>query len=342
MLFRTEYVPAKANFTLTPRRPVVMLGSCFSDNIASKMRDAIWDAVNPLGTLYNPVSIASSLETFLFSEDFEKRFGESLFQDSQGKWRSFFGDFRFAGNIREESFEKALAAKEELQSKLSKADALFITFGTSICYALCPECNEGIESKGCYDRIEPNPTPTRSDLISATVANCHKLPASRFEKYRLSIEDIAEIWIPICKRLKESFPQLRIVFTVSPVRHLKDGFVANNRSKSILLLAIEDICNRLNFCSYFPAYEILNDDLRDYRFYASDMAHPSEQAVDYIWEIFKKTYLDSEGMNLIKEGEKIMRMKNHRPLIATDREREQYSANTMLKYEDFIRLRDKE
>lgn len=120
--------------------------------------------------------------------------------------------------------------------------------------------------------------------------------------------------------LKERYPQLEIVFTVSPVRHLKDGFVGNMRSKAVLLLAIEELCRSYEWCHYFPAYEIVNDDLRDYRFYASDLAHPSEEAVEYIWEVFRATYLDPSGEAILKEGESILRGWEHRPLPTSARE----------------------
>lgn len=135
-----------------------------------------------------------------------------------------------------------------------------------------------------------------------------------FLRKRLSVSRIVETWSALVCDLKEIYPDLRIIFTVSPVRHLKDGFEGNARSKAILLLATEELCHTHDFCSYFPAYEILNDDLRDYRFYASDLVHPSQEAVEYIWEIFKSTYLDKEGLEILKEGERISKGWKHRPL----------------------------
>ena len=329
MQFRTIYTPERADFTLSPECPVVMLGSCFSDNMAQKMRSALWNASNPLGTLYNPLSIRNTLEIFLSEDSFKERFLHSLFKDNTGKHRSFLGDFRLAGCDGEEAFEKAEKARSILTESLKKAEALFITFGTSICYSLIYNKEESLS--------ENSGNCSRERLLSATVANCHKLPASRFERYRLTEEEITEMWVDLCKKIKTRFPQLRIVFTVSPVRHLKDGFIANSRSKAILQLAIENICDRLDFCSYFPAYEILNDDLRDYRFYASDMAHPSQQAVDYIWEIFKETFVDEAGKSFIKEGEKIFKGLQHRPLLMTPQEEKAYRDLGRNRYEDFLK-----
>ncbi|MDE5790305.1 MAG: GSCFA domain-containing protein [Muribaculaceae bacterium] len=326
--FRTRYTPQRAGFTLSPQCPVVMLGSCFSDNMAGRMRSCLWNASNPLGTLYNPLSIRNALELFLFEEHFIERFSDSLFTDSTGKCRSFSGDFRLAACNETEALGKAEKTRNLLRGTLQKAQALFITFGTSICYSLLPEK----ESTDATQRLER----AREALLSATVANCHKLPPSRFERYRLTIAEITEIWILLCKKIRETYPQLQIVFTVSPVRHLKDGFVANSRSKAILQLAVEEICSQLEFCSYFPAYEILNDDLRDYRFYASDLAHPSEMAVDYIWEIFKETYLNEEGKALLKEGEKIVKGYRHRSLLMTTQEQAAYMEKMSRRLREFI------
>ncbi len=129
---------------------------------------------------------------------------------------------------------------------------------------------------------------------------------------------------------------MRIVFTVSPVRHLKEGFAGNMRSKAVLLLAVEELCRRIDFCHYFPAYEIMNDDLRDYRFYASDLAHPSEEAADYIWDIFKATYLDESGIATLREGESLVRRLNHRPLIPDSRKSEELLAADRLRKSDVI------
>ncbi len=325
MKFRTIFTAERADFTLSPEHPVVMLGSCFSDNIAAKMRGCLWNAVNPGGTLYNPISIKKAIDLFLFEKDFENKFKASLFTDAQGKSRSFFGDFRFAAEDEGTALDKAQDARNNMQQYMKEAEALFVTFGTAICYSLLPM------------KEWENPLRPREELLSNTVANCHKLPASRFDRFRLTVDEIVDAWVTTCQKIKETYPHIRIVFTVSPVRHLKDGFTANSRSKATLLLAVEEICRRLSFCSYFPAYEILNDDLRDYRFYASDLAHPSEQAVDYIWEIFKETYLDNEALLILKEGEKIFKSLNHRPLLMSEEEEREYQQTVQKKYQEFMK-----
>lgn len=288
MKFRTEYTAGKAGFSLSPDYPVVMMGSCFAGNISSRMRDCLWNVVNPGGTLYNPFSIERVIRLLLFSEHADAVFSDSLFQSS-GKFHSWLFDSRLSAENVEDCHAEFVERGGLLDSILRKAKAMFVTFGTAWCYFL-------------------------SDREDYVVANCHKQPSSMFRRRRLTVDEIVETWVRMAEMLKESYPQLEIVFTVSPVRHLKDGFAGNSHSKAILLLATEEICSRLEYCHYFPAYEIVTDDLRDYRFYASDLVHPSEEAVEYIWEKFRETYLDESGEAVLREGEKLLKAWRHRPL----------------------------
>lgn len=310
MEFRTAYTPRHADFILDPSHPVVTLGSCFADNIAGRMRKCLWNAQNPLGTLYNPLSIERAISISLFSGDYESEFNESLVEQS-GVCHSWLFDSRVSDRSCDGCLDNFICEKELFSDMLEKAQALFVTFGTSWCYFL-------------------------SDRQDYVVANCHKFPSATFSRRRLSVDEITRIWTDLASRLRERYPQLRIVFTVSPVRHIKDGLEGNALSKATLLLAVEEICSHLDFCSYFPAYEILTDDLRDYRFYADDLVHPSDKAVDYIWEIFKATYLDSDGEKLLKEGENIVKGYGHRPLLAIKEETEKFRLKIMDKYNNLI------
>lgn len=286
MKFRTEYEPGKAPFVLSPSVPVVLLGSCFADNIGAKMRSCLWEAENPLGTLYNPLSISASVRAVLESEESDSLFEESLFE-AGGLWRSWLFDSRMAAERKEDVAMTFREARERFISLLKRGEVLFITFGTAWCYCL-------------------------SD--GRVVSNCHKQPGFMFTRRRLTISEITEEWKRMLELVRLVRPGLKVVFTVSPVRHLKDGFEGNMRSKAILLLAVEELCASEENCFYFPAYEIVNDDLRDYRFYAADLAHPAEGAVEYIWEIFRKMYVDEEGERRLKEGEAIRKGLEHRPL----------------------------
>ena len=287
MRFRTEFQPDRAPFVLNPQKPVVLVGSCFSANIASRMKRHLWKAVTPLGTLYNPVSIFQALDMLLDEERGTERFENSLFQYS-GLWHSYEFDSSFSSVKREDCISEFLMRKKELSEALSEGAPLIVTFGTSIVYYLTDNGNP--------------------------VGNCHKLSAKKFFTQRISETEILTFADSLTGKLRQRFPELKIIYTVSPVRHIKDGFIRNSRSKAVLLLAVEEIVEKDENCHYFPAFEILNDDLRDYRFYATDLVHPSEEAVDYIWDIFTRTYLDCEGMAIIKEGEKIYKANNHRPM----------------------------
>lgn len=288
MKFRTEYIPSKSGYTLDPSRPVALIGSCFADNMARKMRECRWEAFNGAGTLYNPISIAKVLDLILFDDDWEKNLKDFLFE-SEGYVHSWLFDSHFSRRSAEELISTVGELRMNFRNTLENARALIVTFGTAWCYFL--------DKKPDY-----------------VVANCHKMPQSLFSRRRVSVDDIVCVWDGLCGKLREIYPNLKVIFTVSPVRHLRDGFEGNARSKATLLLAAEEICNRVGDAIYFPAYEILTDDLRDYRFYASDLVHPSDQAVEYIWEIFCKTFLDAKGENLLKDGSKIYKRMNHRPI----------------------------
>lgn len=289
MKFRTEYRPLPSSLRLSPEHPVVLLGSCFSQNIARKMIECDWEAFNGVGTLYNPLSIAKVLDLLLFDDDFFTTTKKSLFQAPDGLIHSWFFDTHFSRMSADECISAIENCRKNLVSTLSQAETLIVTFGTAWCYFLTED--------------------------KELVANCHKMPQDMFVRRRISITEIVDVWTQFCQQLKNRFPNLSIIFTVSPVRHMKDGFEGNARSKATLLLAVEEICNRYDFCHYFPAYEIISDDLRDYRFYATDLVHPSDSAVEYIWEIFRQTFLDSRDENLLKEGNRRYKALNHRPIL---------------------------
>lgn len=313
MKFRTEYKPTKASFTLNPEHHVVMLGSCFADNMRRKMRECLWRAENPLGTLYNPLSIERAIRMCLNPGEHNEAFYDTVFKDAEGVYHSWLFHSQLSTKGRDEMSGRFFAMKRTLFSELRTAPVLFVTFGTSYCYFLAE-----------------NP-----DFV---VANCHKQPSAMFARRRLTIGEIADCWEKLVNNLKDFNPDMRIVFTVSPVRHIKDGLEGNSRSKAVLLLAIDELCSRMDCCSYFPAYEIVNDDLRDYRFYASDLVHPSDQAVEYLWEIFRATYLNAEGEALLKEGNSIVKAYFHRPLIDDDYENYLRRLKVTERYNNFIAL----
>ena len=289
MKFRTEYQPDPREFPkLSPRRRLVFIGSCFADSIGERVRRALWPAtVNPCGTLYNPASIAATVENALRG-DYEPRL-----ERHPATGQSFCFDFstKFSRPTAVEARSVMKGAMEELGAALAEAGCLFVTFGTAWVFGLAG--GDG-----------------------TAVGNCHRLPPSLFERRCMEVDEIVEMWSRTLAKIREARPEMPVVFTVSPVRHLADGAEGNSRSKARLLLACERLA-ALPGCCYFPAYEILIDDLRDYRFYGADLAHPSEQAADYVMEKFEEAFVTAADRQLLAEGRKEWRRGQHRPLRPT-------------------------
>lgn len=286
MKFRTEFRPERSSLNLDVTKPAILIGSCFSQNIAARMNQCGWEAYSPTGTLYNPLSIALAIDMMLDPEKGANNFQSSIFED-HNIFNSRFYDSSFSSLNPAHCLQEFELRQKLFNEKIREGKLLLITFGTSICYFL--------------------------NSTGEAVGNCHRRPASEFTLRRLGIDEIAETWKSLIGRLRMEVPDLKIIFTVSPVRHLKDGFTGNSRSKATLALAIEKICEDHTDCHYFPAYEIINDDLRDYRFYASDLVHPSDEAIQYIWEMFSQTFLDAEGIRRLEEGERRIKAEGHRP-----------------------------
>ena len=284
MKFRTELPALKYPFQISYQDPILLLGSCFSDHIGTFLtKNRFFVHSNPFGTLFNPVSIANALkmtmEPELFSEEYRYFF--------DNRWVSFAHHGSFAHSDEKQFIAQINKQWNDTQAFLKQTRFLFITFGTAYCYRF-----------------------VERDLI---VANCHKIPNTQFEKNRLKIDEIVQIYKDLVQKMQQLNPAMKIIFTVSPVRHLGDGFHENQLSKSILLLAIEQLTDA-ETVFYFPAYEILMDDLRDYRFYAEDLCHPGENAVRYIEEIFADTFFSETTKEKQKEIEQENKFLNHRQL----------------------------
>lgn len=290
MKFRTEIKIEKSPFLLNPKREVLLIGSCFSDNIGEKLENSGVPAVtNPCGVVYNPASMALLMQLALTNPAIRRNIISSSVTEREGKFVSWFMDSKCCGDTPESLVDAACERIDALESSIEKAETMILTFGTSDVWLL--------KNTDC------------------AVGNCHKHPASEFEKRRLGVKEIAETWSSIIDAVRQRNESLKVIFTVSPRRYLSGGFADNSRLKAILLLAVEEICGHEKNCGYFPAYEIMNDDLRDYRFYAQDMIHPSGQAVEYIWERFKENYYSPEDQAVLKQGEKEWRRNSHRPIL---------------------------
>lgn len=265
----------------------MFMGSCFTENIGNRMAGLKYNVdVNPFGILYNPVSVANGLRILLQNKEFNN---EDLVQ-ANGLWHSFNHHGRFSATNPKQVLKEINNRIKTSADFLKKTDFLFLTFGTAWVY--------------------------KYKKTGKFVSNCHKIPSSEFERVRLSVEDIVSEYRELLTEIRKLNPSLNIVFTVSPIRHWKDGAVENQRSKAVLLLAIDRLIRDFgkDFCSYFPAYEIMMDELRDYRFYAEDMIHISNVAVDFIWEKFETSIIDKESQSIAVQVQKIVKAYNHRPL----------------------------
>lgn len=257
---------------------MVALGSCFADRIGERLKRALFPAVvNPAGIAYNPSSLGESLSGTKQSRLFLHH----------GQWRSLHHHSRLAHSDPREARELISQAEGALQEGLQKAEVLLLTLGTAQVFEL-----------------------TNSQMI---VANCHRLEPSLFRRRRLTIEEsMGALQAPLHNWLAQS-QKRRVLITVSPVRYAKEGLVESQRSKAILHLTCEALTQGESRIEYFPAYEIVTDELRDYRFFAEDMLHPSQQAVDYVWERFVDTYIVEQDLAVLKKIENFQKLLAHRP-----------------------------
>ena len=282
-----------------------MLGSCFAENIGKKLEENKFKTdLNPFGTLYNPSSIAEAIRMLLHPERFT---GDDLFRH-EGVYHSFSHHSRFSSPSETECLENINGRLFSSAEIIRKARRMIITLGTAWVYRL--------RSTG------------------KIVSNCHKLPEKMFDRQMLSVDEITAEWKSILLSLWEQNPELKILFTVSPIRHWKDGAHGNQLSKATLLLAVEQLQKDFpEQTAYFPAYEIMMDELRDYRFYADDMLHPSLQAVEYIWERFTETMLSRETQAILKEWKDIQKAINHKPFQPESEAYKHFISQTLLKME---------
>jgi hypothetical protein len=306
--FRTTVTTTRLVEGINHQTPVMLVGSCFSDNMGNEMeRLKIPVMLNPFGVLYNPMSIAQALKIIINKQMMNP--DELILHDHI--WHSFLFHGSFSGTSQPNVLKQTQNAIETAHHFLKKSDFLFITFGTAWVF--------------------------NHKKTAQLVANCHKLPANEFTRSRLNINNIVYEWTSVIEMLHQFNPKLKVIFTVSPVRHFKDGAHGNQLSKSTLLLAIDQIISSNNYpdqLSYFPSYEIVNDELRDYRFYADDMLHPSNKAVQYIFEKFFDTYFNETTKQLNKEINALVEASEHRILTNNPIEIEKFKSLMLNKIEN--------
>lgn len=286
MKFRTEIGKVDIPVEIRHSVPLLMLGSCFTAEIGAKLNMDGFDVMyNPFGALYNPCSIANCLQRALAGVPY----GDNDLREGPRGWHCLDYSTVFSGADRNSVIEAIEKTRSDMAAQLQRKPVVFLTLGTSFVF----------EEK----------------TTGRVVGNCHKFPASYFTRRRLELSEIIEV-LSKCVELLIDAGVNEIVFTVSPIRHTADGLHGNMLSKSLLLLAVEEMCCKFpHKVYYFPAFEILYDDLRDYRFYDSDMKHPSEVAVDYIYSIFSETFFSSETRERAGIARRKYLASQHRPIL---------------------------
>ncbi|SHL55604.1 GSCFA domain-containing protein [Flavobacterium xanthum] len=285
MQFRTQIPISKSNHPLDYNSKIVSLGSCFAENMGDKFQYfKFQNTINPFGIIFNPVSIEKiiqkAINTVLFTE-------KDIFFHNE-RWHCFDVHSDLSNPNKEDLLASLNALIKSTNQQISKSTHIIITYGTS----------------WVYRNIE-------SDSI---VANCHKVPQKQFKKELLSVEGTEKSVANTIKLIHAVNPNCTIIFTVSPVRHIKDGFVENQWSKSNIISALHKTFDcQLSTINYFPSYEIMMDELRDYRFYAEDMLHPNQVAIDYIWKRFMETTISETAFPTMEEVERIQKSLSHKP-----------------------------
>jgi len=285
MQFTTPIPISKSNSPMDYQSEIISLGSCFAVNMAEKFDYfKFQNTVNPVGILFHPMAI----EKFIGIAINKKVFTETDIFFHNERWHCFDVHSDLSNSDKDLLLQNLNATVSETYRQLSTASHLIITFGTAWIY-------RNIES-------------------GEIVANCHKIPQKQFKKELLSVPEIQKSIQNTIKFLQQINPELHIIFTISPVRHIKDGFVENQWSKSNLISALHEIANRKSqILNYFPSYEIMMDELRDYRFYAEDMIHPNQTAINYIWKRFSETWISDSAIPVMEQVDSIQKSLQHRP-----------------------------
>lgn len=309
MELRTKVEVSPNSSAICHSDKLMLLGSCFAENIGKLLLDNKFQCdVNPFGILYNPLSIAEAVRELAV----QKRYTPDDLHHAEGYWFSLMHHSSFNSSDADKCLQAINERIEKGADQLSQTGWLLFTWGTAWVYTWKED--------------------------GQIVGNCHKLPERMFTRRMLEVDEIVHEYSLLLNRLHERNPKLNVLFTVSPVRHAKDGMHGNQLSKAVLLLAIDKLCATLPFCHYFPSYEIMMDELRDYRFYADDMLHPSQLAVNYIWERFSETFFTDDTRSFIRQWEEVKKGLAHRPFNPESENYRMFLSQILLKLE---RLKEK-
>jgi hypothetical protein len=283
---------------------ILFLGSCFSDDISKRFQENGFNVdANPFGTIFHPTVLARFIDETIQGFDAERIFNR---KDVYLSWDAGAKNYGMSSAALSSQLKDTRAAWEE---RLQNADYLFITFGTAHAYV--------------------------QQELEITVGNCHKMPSNLFQKELTTSDEMVRQWQHTLNLLKAFNPSLKVFFTVSPVRHIKDGIIENNHSKSILIQLVHDLLKNEN-CFYFPSYEIVIDELRDYRYFKEDLVHPNELAIQYIWEKLSKSLFTIQTDVIAKTYAAIKRSEHHLALHPESEESKIFQEQLVLRKKEFL------
>lgn len=307
MNFHLEFIPKPFATKIRHHQKLLLIGSCFTENMGAKLKLYKFNVLeNPNGILFNPISITKSITSYINNKEFREA---DLFYQNEC-WNSWQHHSRFSQPDKVQCLQKINQAQQQAHAFLKNADWLMVTVGSAFAYTLSFADNTPVE----------NSAATEGDVV----ANCHKVPTDKFNKKLLGQTEIVIALQQMLIKLLAFNPAIKVIFTISPVRHLRDGFLENNRSKSILIQAIHSLVDNAENLFYFPAYELVIDDLRDYRFYAEDMVHPNYAATNYVWDKFVAACIDEPAQKIMKEINTINAAKSHKPFNPTSQQHKKF------------------
>ncbi|MEY4098355.1 MAG: hypothetical protein RL170_1199 [Bacteroidota bacterium] len=312
--FKLTLASKRAENSIGYRDSLFLIGSCFSENMGTKLNTHLFKVFeNPHGILFNPISVAQSLSDCIHNKQYTEA---DLFQLNE-VWNSWQHHSRFSDLSSKEALDKINNSIAKAHTFLKTADHIVITLGSAWVYQLNSQ------------------SPHAAGLV---VANNHKAPATWFDKALMKPEALVLLLNKMVNNLLQFNPHLQIIFTISPVRHLREGLVENNRSKAVLIQAVHEIVDSTENVAYFPSYEYVIDDLRDYRFYAEDLVHPNYAASNYVWEKWVETYMNEETQGIMKQVAELQLAVQHKPFFAGSTQHKEFLQNCIAKSERLLSL----
>ena len=307
MNFHLEFTPKPFATKIRHHQKLLLIGSCFTENIGGKLKLHKFNVLeNPNGILFNPISITKSITSYIGNKEYREA---DLFYQNEC-WNSWEHHSRFSHPDKVQCLQEINQSQQQAHAFLKNADWLMITLGSAFAYTL-----------NFADNI---PGENNAGTDGDVVANCHKVPTDKFNKKLLGQYEIVIALQQMLNKLLAYNAAINVIFTISPVRHLRDGFIENNRSKSTLIQAVHSLVDHSENLFYFPAYELVIDDLRDYRFYAEDMVHPNYAATNYVWNKFVAACIDDSAQKLMKQINIINAAKSHKPFNPTSQQHKKF------------------